>query len=69
MRDSGAKNAVAALVGVNKDKAKRKIKPKREDKLFTGPVVYGSTVRSSGGAKIAVVDVDEKGIRARLARV
>lgn len=38
---------------------KPKRKPKREDKLFTGPVVYGSRVRKRHGAQVAVVDVED----------
>lgn len=41
-------------------KSKRKVKGKRgENKLFTGPIVYGSTVRAGNGARVAVVDVVE----------
>lgn len=40
--------------------SKRKVKGKRgEDRLFTGPIVYGSTVRAGSGARVAVVDVVE----------
>ncbi len=43
------------LRAVEKPKRKRK----REDRLFTGPVVYGSCVRKHGDARVAVVDVDD----------
>ncbi len=39
-----------ALIGQVADlngKPKRKVKPKRDDKLFTGPIVYGTRVSSS----------------------
>ena len=40
-------------------KVKRTTKNKRRDNaLFTGPVVVGSTVRTDGGARVAVVDVE-----------
>jgi hypothetical protein len=61
-QSGGGKRLLTDIVGsLDGDKTKRKMKakPKREDKLFTGPVVYGSTLRQRDGAQVAVLDMDD----------
>lgn len=47
-------------IGEPDTKAKRKIKPKRDsDKLFTGPIVYGTRVSSRSSARLSTSEAEE----------
>jgi hypothetical protein len=54
---------MAALNRGDDDKPKRKVKSKRDDdKLFTGPVVYGTHVTSRRTSRLSVTDRDDPSV-------
>jgi hypothetical protein len=50
-------NLIGQVAGLN-EKPKRKVKPKREEPLFTGPIVYGARVPSRSTARLSLADDD-----------
>ena len=51
---------MAALDNGFEGQSKRKVKPKRDDdKLFTGPIVYGTHVTSRHASRLSVSDTDD----------